>query len=284
MLVCSLWTFWCRFWTDFSFFFRDSFLNFQLAVGCIVGGVALLGVPFLRKYVPDEDSQYNTPLLEGEDRELPNVPEKISFWKMLMKFDFWLLWVCFASAIGSSLVIINNVGSVFLSLGGKEGAQDGYVIVLSCANAVGTVCFGLISDAFERFGRATFLFFATLTLMASYLIMATVDSVEVLYPGVALAGLGAGGLWSLILTMVSTIFGVHHWGLKLGVFMLAPLPGNYLLSTILAGRIYQSNIHDGGLECFGEACYRNTFFITAGVCGFSLLLNAILIYRQKKRI
>lgn len=41
---------------------------------------------------------------------------------------------------------INNIGSMVLSIGGKDGGQDNYVIVLSVCNCAGRIISGLLSD------------------------------------------------------------------------------------------------------------------------------------------
>jgi hypothetical protein len=101
-----------------------------------------------------------------------------------------------------------------------------------------------------------------------------------------------GGMWPLTVrnltnllnfqvAMIHELFGSSHWGFNYGIILLGVIPGNYLLATLMAGKLYEQHITDGGNNCYGHECYEETFFITAGLCAFAAILNVFLIFKTK---
>jgi hypothetical protein len=87
--------------------------------------------------------------------------------------------------------------------------------------------------------------------------------------------------------LVHELWGKKYWGSNFAAMGLAPAAGSYLLSTLMAGRLYEQHIKGSGTQCYGRECYSITFFITAAICafgtvvGFILLLRTRSIYRKK---
>eukprot|EP01119_Soliformovum_irregulare_P025551 TRINITY_DN949_c1_g2_i3.p1 TRINITY_DN949_c1_g2~~TRINITY_DN949_c1_g2_i3.p1 ORF type:complete len:342 (-),score=100.95 TRINITY_DN949_c1_g2_i3:674-1699(-) len=88
--------------------------------------------------------------LIGED--VPSVPKMTEYnattFQMVKTLTFWLIYIAFLVSAGVGLMVINNIGSVRLTLGGKKGdsLQNISVILLSLFSFFGRLTFGFLSD------------------------------------------------------------------------------------------------------------------------------------------
>lgn len=120
---------------------------------------------------------------------------------------------------GAQFNIVNNIGSLLLALGGKQGFillesklillgdQNRFVIILSVCNFLGTMSSGFFSDLARKKLHRYFIYSvslnrpAFLTLSAALLGVANLymafSNVNMLYAGVALSGIGMGFLWAM---------------------------------------------------------------------------------------
>ena len=81
--------------------------------------------------------------------------------------------------------------------------------------------------------------------------------------GCAVTGWFYGALFWSMPTVTIDIFGPKHFGANRGLVGLAPAVGGYLMSTKIAGAVYQySAVFDEGWKCTsGRVCYAQAFFI-----------------------
>ena len=81
--------------------------------------------------------------------------------------------------------------------------------------------------------------------------------------GCAITGWFYGALFWSMPTVTIDVFGSKHFGANRGLVGLAPAVGGYLMSTKIAGAVYQySAVYDEGWKCTaGRVCYANAFFI-----------------------
>jgi hypothetical protein len=84
-----------------------------------------------------------------------------------------------------------------------------------------------------------------------------------LITGCAITGWFYGALFWSMPTVTIDLFGPKHFGANRGLVGLAPALGGYLMSTKIAGAVYQySAVFDEGWKCTsGRVCYAQAFFI-----------------------
>lgn len=58
---------------------------------------------------------------------------------------------------------------------------------------------------------------------------------------------------------------------------------SYLCSVVLASAVYEAHIFDGGVNCFGQLCYRDVFFVISALCGGAALCAVALTRRLRAR-
>jgi len=224
-----------------------------------------------------------------------------------MVLDFWLISLVFMMVIGSGLTVVNNLGEVVISLENlPSGSTVNYsdlphnkyttalATLFSVINTLSRMVFGFTSDKLiHRIDRSFWAIVCSLLMCLTHLLFAF-SPINLLFLGIALMGAAYGGMFCIIPTLVSEIFGLKNFGTNLGIVTTAPALGSYLLGTLLAGKlssyfekksfiIVQSS--DGQLEshhCLGSNCYHYTFLITSGLCLCATLLAFGVWWRQKR--
>jgi len=106
-----------------------------------------------------------------------------------------------------------------------------------------------------------------------------------LYGGVILTGLGYGGSWALIPTIISELFGPEYFGSNFGVVGLAPALGSFVFSTVLSSRLYNLHLTEQqikeGVPCMGKQCFQGSFFITFFIALTGLISGYIFVRRTR---
>ena len=234
------------------------------------GSVAEKG-PF--QSINDQDE----PMLKKED-----VFQNVNSLQMMLTIDFWLVFFLYFAGVGSATTMINNLGSMVLSYGGKNGQQNPMVIVFSIANSLGRILSGLISDKFAaHFTRVTVLNVSVLS-MGLVIYTFVFASVPAFYFGVIGTGLMLGSIFAMVPTYISERFGPDYFAINLSISCLAPSAGSYLLSALLASKIYEAHTRDGSTRCFGKACFQLTFIILTALCLLAFIVGLFLMYRSRR--
>eukprot|EP01112_Ceratiomyxa_fruticulosa_P009731 TRINITY_DN2550_c0_g4_i1.p1 TRINITY_DN2550_c0_g4~~TRINITY_DN2550_c0_g4_i1.p1 ORF type:complete len:477 (+),score=79.72 TRINITY_DN2550_c0_g4_i1:191-1621(+) len=205
--------------------------------------------------------------------------------QLFVNIEFLALLYTFLCITGPGLMVINNVGTISQSLGGDPTTENNLVIVLSIANFLGRFIFGSLSDLFsKKLSRGFFVMGASLVIASAHLYL-TFATQEMLYGGVILTGLGYGGSWALIPTIISELFGEEYFGSNFGIVGLAPALGSFIFSTVLASRLY--NIHltaqeiREGVPCMGQQCFQESFMITFLIAVSGLISGYIFVRRTR---
>eukprot|EP00201_Polytomella_parva_P022951 CAMPEP_0175044902 /NCGR_PEP_ID=MMETSP0052_2-20121109/4089_1 /TAXON_ID=51329 ORGANISM="Polytomella parva, Strain SAG 63-3" /NCGR_SAMPLE_ID=MMETSP0052_2 /ASSEMBLY_ACC=CAM_ASM_000194 /LENGTH=1466 /DNA_ID=CAMNT_0016308301 /DNA_START=145 /DNA_END=4546 /DNA_ORIENTATION=+ len=207
--------------------------------------------------------------------------------------SFYLLVFQFSIGCGSSLSFINNLGSIFLSLGGQPGDQIALVSLFSVANATGRILSGALSERLlrrHRIPRPAFLVIASCSLflgMAGCIVARLQD----LYFLSVLIGLAFGAHWCLIPAITTDIFGLKYFGTNYSLLQIGPAIGSYFLATLLMGREYEAAAakQGGGMNCVGRECYRTSWVVlcilnaSALTCTVSLMFVTRKLYRRLTR-
>lgn len=101
-----------------------------------------------------------------------------------------------------------------------------------------------------------------------------------LYAATALLGICYGVQFSIMIPTVSELFGLKHFGVISSFMSLGNPIGALLFSALLAGYVYDAEAtKQGASTCYGANCFRLTFLVLAGVCGFGTILSIILTVR-----
>ncbi|KAJ7905378.1 MFS general substrate transporter [Mycena olivaceomarginata] len=282
-----------------SSFFTDSvdksldiiqFLNF-LAV--LAGIIHLIGALNLR--VPDaqnpttehpriEEADETTALLRPDNRRCNNANG--SSLDLVRDPYFCIFFLFLAVVLGPCEMIISNVGSIVLSLpsatatvlSGSSGAAALQVKTLAISNTVTrllvgpiadfvspTVASGLLPSSRRQYiSRAVFLLGPAVVLGLTFLWMdvfvRSQADVWVLSVG---TGIAYGGTFTILPSIMSSVWGTRHAGRNFGIIVYAPLTGTILFSYLYA---LVSDYHTprGGF-CQGKDCWQTTFWMCAGL-------------------
>jgi len=103
-----------------------------------------------------------------------------------------------------------------------------------------------------------------------------------------LIGLSYGSSWSI--SFSSTMYSKHketeYFSYLVAIYVGIPESIVSIVLNIIAGQLYDRNLNDGNLNCFGNQCF-NHFFILSTVLGFLLIiLSATLhvLYKRRENI
>lgn len=136
--------------------------------------------------------------------------------------------------------------------------------------------------------RTVWMTWTQVFMIAIYLLFASaIDGT--LYAATALLGICYGVQFSIMVPTVSELFGLKHFGIFYNFMLLGNPIGAFLFSGLLAGYIYDNEaakqhglmLLKSSVSCLGPNCFRVTFLVLAGVCGFGVILSIILTIRIK---
>ena len=87
-------------------------------------------------------------------------------------------------------------------------------------------------------------------------------------------------------TVDATIFfaGTKWFAVIYSVIALFPAFGGYVFSTEMAGSLYEDNIEDGDVECYGVECYQLTYQLLATINALGMCVGAFLWSRTKTKL
>jgi len=228
----------------------------------------------------------------------------------MQTLQFWLLFFAFIGSIGSGVTTVNTIGKVVISRENYptdpivkihqnelKHAQDinTFVALFSVCNMLGRIFIGFVSDKFiNKFDRFSFLIMAVVLMGLTQLILAFA-SVELLYLAVVLLGISYGGIFCMMPTITSELFGSKYFGANYGLMSVAPALGSIFFNTLLASFLSNMFLENGKIcildqknicsyQCLGYDCYRYTYLILCGVCFLAIacLLTLKWMRRQRK--
>ncbi|ETW85749.1 hypothetical protein HETIRDRAFT_379852 [Heterobasidion irregulare TC 32-1] len=253
-----------------------------------------------------------TPFLPGKqknvDVQVILVDEEASIADLLRDTQFWLLAIIIMFTLGSCEMVISNIGTIVLSLPlsstdiitldpSTDTATSTQVRILSIANTVSRLLAGPLADfvspvalslssgmrSFPRkhfVSRVAFLSGATMLLGVSFALLETVirsrESLWILSVG---TGLAYGITFTILPSIMSSIWGATNLGRNFGIVTYAPFLGTPFFSYLYA---FVSAHNSGGESvCIGVSCWRLTFWVGAGAALVSCSVSMVL-WRQWK--
>lgn len=141
--------------------------------------------------------------------------------------------------------------------------------------------------------RTVWMTWTQVAMIAIYLLFASAFD-GTLFVATALLGICYGVQLSIMVPTVSELFGLKHFGIFYNFMSLGNPIGAFLLSGLLAGYVYDNEaakqhglslqglmLLNSSMSCLGPNCFRLTFLVLAGVCGFGVILSIILTIRIK---
>jgi MFS family permease len=267
----------------FKMFFYDSTTaeynieGFFLTLSFLLSGLAIVGLAFVQKV--NQSSGETKPLLgqdETGDKIEPPVEKKehvgiygaFGLSRLWRHSAFIVLFFAFILAAGSGLTFINILGGVIKSWKITELDSTKFVIILSLSNFAGRVLTGNLIDVLQKIMPAgAVLIFPAALMAVSHTLLALFPTFAVLLVGTVGSTVAYGAFWAGFNYLLSAYFGDKYLGQNLGAIALGA-GGSSLILNVIAGRIYDSQTSPGEGEshqCYGEMCYRYTFFITAAM-------------------
>eukprot|EP00667_Euglena_gracilis_P010020 EG_transcript_10194 len=220
------------------------------------------------------------------------VQESYTLSRALRELDIWLLFLSFFLVTGVGLMLINNAAQLAAALApptaaGARAADTRSVLVslLAVGSTLGRLGCGALSERLLHRVPRTCFFTALAAVHGLAQLWLAQGHPQQLFGGCLLAGLCYGGYWALMPAICADIFGVHHLGAIYNFIHFAPSTGALVLSTLVAGRLYdqEARRQGSGTTCHGPACYHDAFLINAAACLVAFVAAAWLQERTRFR-
>ncbi|XP_021738436.1 protein NUCLEAR FUSION DEFECTIVE 4-like [Chenopodium quinoa] len=215
-----------------------------------------------------------------KQKRRPRRGDDFTFREVLIKADFWLLWVVYFLGVGTGVTVLNNLAQI----GYAQEEHDTTILLslFSICNFVGRLGGGAVSEYFVRLHlipRTVWMTVTQLIMVVAFLFYAYALTGTLL---VATASLGIcyGVQTAIMIPTASELFGLKHFGVIYNFIQFGNPIGALLFSGMLAGHVYDAEANKQGLSiCIGASCFKLTFFVLAGLCGLGSLLSVILTLR-----
>ncbi|MCG3863344.1 MULTISPECIES: OFA family MFS transporter [unclassified Photobacterium] len=139
-------------------------------------------------------------------------------WRSMLKTpQFYSLWVMYAFASASGLMIIGNITSIAATQANIADAAY-LVVILAIFNSGGRVAAGILSD---KIGGIKTLMIAFIMQAINMVMFATFTSDFTLIIGAAVAGIGYGTLLAVFPSIIADFYGLKNYGANYGVLYTA---------------------------------------------------------------
>ncbi|GFZ17173.1 major facilitator superfamily protein [Actinidia rufa] len=239
---------------------------------------------YLESFHDEDVSEVDMLLAVGEGavkkKRKPKRGEDFKFREAIVKADFWLLWLAYFLGVGTGVTVLNNLAQIGVSVG-----VDDTTILLSLfsfCNFLGRLGGGAVSEHFVRskvIPRTIWMTFAQIIMIITFLLYASAIN-GTLYAATGLLGICYGVHFAIMIPTASELFGLRHFGIIFNFMQLGNPLGALLFSGLLAGYVYDAEAaKQQGSSCLGPNCFRLTFLVLAGMCGFGTIVSIILTIR-----
>ncbi|CAG8473122.1 1949_t:CDS:2 [Ambispora gerdemannii] len=221
-----------------------------------------------------------------------------SAWSCIGDPSAWLLWSSFLCLAGTGLMVINNIGTIIISLLEPKSPssisaiklQSFHVSLISIASCFGRILSGVASDYYKirhETSRLVFWIIAGVLMLCSQLYTAfglsllgsTDKALSYLWILTVGTGYAYGAAFSLGPTITSESWGLRWFGMNWGVMSSAPAFGGLLMNLIF-GFVYDFHV-DEKRQCVGVDCFQAAFYVSSFISFVSILLACILLVRTR---
>eukprot|EP00668_Euglena_longa_P046351 GGOE01062036.1.p1 GENE.GGOE01062036.1~~GGOE01062036.1.p1 ORF type:complete len:564 (-),score=143.13 GGOE01062036.1:102-1793(-) len=229
---------------------------------------------------------------------------------IIYRLDFWMIVVVFLLTIGPAVAFLNNLPAFVVSR--EAGLQVGHryalqslphFVTISCLvslfavfNTVGRMANGCLSDATAgKVSRVTWLSFLCL-LMAVVQFGLAHSPVDWLWVWIIPFGYAYGGLFSLLPTLTSDLYGVAHFAANWGAMQVGPTVGALLFSSGVASHVNdhfrgqgwyvritdERNPQEVTEYCLGNGCY-SYLMVTGGLSSLLAVVCTVVLAWSLRR-
>ncbi|KAF7052041.1 hypothetical protein CFC21_060200 [Triticum aestivum] len=215
--------------------------------------------------------------------------EDYTILQALFSVDMLVLFVATICGVGGTLTAIDNLGQIGQSLGYPQRSVTTFVSLVSIWNYAGRVVAGFASEyvlARYKVPRPLVLTVVLLLACVGHLLIA-VGVNNGLYAASVILGFCFGAQWPLLFAIISEVFGLKYYSTLYNFGAVASPVGSYILNVRIAGRRYDEEaLRQGGrrgkdLTCIGVRCFRESFYIIAGVTLLGALVSLLLAWRTR---
>eukprot|EP00164_Ancoracysta_twista_P002476 GFYU01003287.1.p1 GENE.GFYU01003287.1~~GFYU01003287.1.p1 ORF type:complete len:539 (-),score=151.26 GFYU01003287.1:174-1790(-) len=229
----------------------------------------------------DSDGRDGTNM-DNKSEQTPSVQINLNPLQTITSLRFWLLIGAILAGTGGGLAYINNLAQLVKALSDGESNAAALVSITSIANCCGRLLAGYLSDTYmHKLSRPAFLIVFLISMAAGQL-LAAFATLNMLYPVSILIGVSFGAFWCLLPSISAELFGLEHFGGNYNLGNIGPIAGSFLLSSQLAGKIYDSHTEPGSKDCYGPDCFRLSFAIISALC-VGGAGSAFILWRNTKK-
>uniref|UniRef100_J3N188 Uncharacterized protein n=1 Tax=Oryza brachyantha TaxID=4533 RepID=J3N188_ORYBR len=204
--------------------------------------------------------------------------------------DMLVLFVCVICGAGGSLTAIDNMGQISQSLGYSTRSVTTFASLINIWMFAGRAGVGSLSElvlARYNFPRPLMLTLVLVVSCVGYLLIALAVP-HGLYAASAIVGFSFGGLYTLLFSIVSEVFGLKYYATLYNLGMVASPVGSYLFNVRVAGSLYDAEAArqrggaGGDQACAGARCFRASFLTVTAATFFAALVSLVLVWRTKR--
>lgn len=246
----------------------------------------------------EDDSEEEVSVALPVPRQNDKSDERNLFQMMQSSSAWLLLWTC-TVLVGGGTVETNNLGQMVESLGFSSIVTPAALALFSVAQSGGRVITGAASEAALQYDterccvdrgvpRPFFFVVASAAGVVAHTILALATDEVSFVIGITLSGVAFGMVWPLMVLCVGEIFGKAHFGANYMFFDgFTSAAGTFLLSKMVAQRVYEGHIdprngNNDGVTCYGQRCFQQTHIIIVVLSMTCLVTSAVTQYKTRK--
>ncbi|GLT93257.1 hypothetical protein SLE2022_110580 [Rubroshorea leprosula] len=226
----------------------------------------------------------------------PNRGDDYTILQALFSIDMLILFLATICGFGGLLTAINNLGQIGASQGYPRQSVSTFVSLVSIWSHLGRTISGFVSEIIldkYKFPRPLMLTLIMLLSCLGHLLIAF-NVPGSLYVASLIIGFCFGAQLSLILVIISDLFGLKYYSTLYSLGVTATPIGCYILNVKVTGNLYDKEarkqmaalgiMRKAGqdLNCTGTACFKLAFIITTAATLFGVLVSFILVLRTRK--
>jgi len=223
--------------------------------------------------------------------------------------NFWALAFIVFVVLGSCEMIISNIGTIVLSLPSGTSTNSAFVNTsstvsmtatqvraLSISNTLSRLVVGPLADIVSpvgnrgtlrehRISRIAFMTFSTATLACTYTWMVIgVEELTGIWALTIGAGIAYGCAFTILPSLVSSIWGLSNLGRNYGIMTYAPFLGTPSFSYLYAFISDAGSASSLDGVCRGTACWTLTFEVSALAATLACVTSVYLWRAWKGRV